>query len=81
MDIEKLKSRIKNVIDKKDEITIQEICKELKYEDDFEVAGAIARLENEGQIMSSGEAVVYREDGSATLLGKFKKRKKHEICK
>jgi len=72
MNITELKSLIKNVIDKKGEVTIQEICKELNYEDDFKIAAAVARLENEGTIISSGEAVVYREDGDAILLGKYR---------
>lgn len=72
-EIDTLKREIINLLERKGDLTLQRIYKELKYFDDFKVASAIARLESEERIVGSGEKIIYREDGGAILLGKYKK--------
>lgn len=73
-EMEKLKSQVKKIVYEKGNLTIDDICKELNYEDDFEVTAAVARLELEGDIISNGEKIAYDPDGRGILLGTYGKR-------
>ncbi|UCG94976.1 MAG: hypothetical protein JSV92_02905 [archaeon] len=71
--MEELKSNIKNVVYKKGDLTIQDICRELNYENDFRANAAAARLETNGEIISNGEKVAYSPEGRSILLGTYGK--------
>lgn len=72
--IEKLKSQVKDAVYNKDSLTIDEICKELDYDNDFKVGCIVGRLENEGKIISNGEKIAYDPDGRGILIGTYEPR-------
>ena len=73
--MKELESRVEKLFSRKNSLTIDDICKELNYYDDFKIGCIIARFENEGKIMSVGEKVVYRPDGAGILLGVYRRVK------
>lgn len=54
--------------------TIPELCKEFGVSDEYFVMSAIAELEYSGDAILGGFNKIYREDGGAIYLAKYKKK-------
>ena len=54
--------------------TIPELCKEFEISDEYVVMSAIAELEYSGDVILGGFDKIYREDGGAIYLAKYKRK-------
>ena len=73
MEIDAFKKDVMDIIVEQESFTVQEICERLDTDDDFHVLMAISELENEGSIRGAESLQIYREDGGAILLARYRK--------
>ena len=73
MEIDVLKREVMRILVEPEPYTVQEICEKLETDDDFHVLMAISELENEGSLRGAECLQVYREDGGAILLARYRR--------
>ena len=73
MEIDVLKREVMKILVEPEPYTVQEICEKLDTDDDFHVLMAISELENEGSLRGAECLQVYREDGGAILLARYRR--------
>ena len=73
MEIDVLKREVMKILVEPEPFTVQEICEKLETDDDFHVLMAISELENEGSLRGAECLQVYREDGGAILLARYRR--------
>lgn len=73
-ELERLKEEVKDKLsDKGKGSTIPELCDEVRVADEFKVMRVIAELQNEGVVTLQEFDKIYREDGGAIYLARYRK--------
>ena len=72
MEIDEKKDALLGAMEEDQSYTVHDLCRLLKTQRDFDVVMSISELEDEGQVIGDEDLQIYREDGGAILLARYR---------